>query len=993
MRAELERTLSPGLVIERELGGGGMAHVFVAREIALDRLVVVKVLPPSLAGASLERFRREIQLAAALQHPHIVPVHTAGEAGGFLFYTMPYIQGESLRYRLGEGEPLPVPEVVRVLRDVASALAYAHAHGVVHRDIKPDNVLMSGDHAVVTDFGVAKALAAATRSGPRNDTGPHSIDNMTAAGVAVGTPAYMAPEQAAGDPDTDHRADLYAIGLLGYELLTGRSPFAARSSPHELITAQLVERPRPVDELRADVPSALADLVMQCLEKRPEDRPADAGTVREALDAVLTPSGGFMTAARRPRTRARRIGVAAGVLVAVAAAGLIAMRARSGPALDADLVAVVPFQAPASAELRYLREGMMDLFAARLTGDAGSARAADPRAVLQALRRDGLADTGQVPRERALALAEQVGAGQLLLGEITGTSSKLTMRATLLDVRDGRARAQAAASGPADSVAQLVDRLAVQLLAMRAGESARLTSLTSQSFPAIRSYLAGLAMYRHGRYQAAGTQFARALAADSTFALAGLGLTIAANWYGDHQQSQFGANSAWAHRTRLSPRDRALLEATVGPNFPAPSNGAQIIAARARYRDLAPERAEAWFEYGDALFHFGFTVDNRGAHVDAMQAFGRALAIDSTFSPALEHMVLLAARAGDTTATRRYARLYLAADSASDGADGVRWRLAVATRDVKTLDALAAKDTALPPPSRSAMTWIGLQDGVEVDRSHALLTRIGEQEVREGRLEAYFMMADVALIRGRPQEADALLDRYAALRNPLPIEKIKAALVADGSASAADVATGSLRAAFESGSPPPAAPPGSKGTGVQCLVPLWQAVAHDDTTLLAKGSQRLRAMAATEDSVSPLREYAIGCALIQEAVLATRARAPDARTRVARADSIMKTGPASGLADFGNVLVSRLWERQGEPALALQALRRRNFFWRRSTSLGATLREEGRLALATSDAEGAAKAWRHFLALRAGAEPALAREADGIRAELARLERRRSDGR
>lgn len=993
MRAELERTLSPGLVIERELGGGGMAHVFVAREIALDRLVVVKVLPPSLAGASLERFRREIQLAAALQHPHIVPVHTAGEAGGFLFYTMPYIKGESLRYRLGEGEPLPVAEVVRVLRDVTSALAYAHAHGVVHRDIKPDNVLMSGDHAVVTDFGVAKALDAATRSGPRSGTGPQSVDNMTAAGVAVGTPAYMAPEQAAGDPDTDHRADLYAIGLLGYELLTGRSPFASLSSPHELITAQLVERPRPVDELRTDVPSALADLVMQCLEKRPEDRPVDAGAVREALDAVLTPSGGFTTAARRPRTRARRIGIAAGVLVAVIAAGLVAMRARSGPALDADLVAVVPFQPPASAELRYLREGMMDLFAARLTGDAGSARAADPRAVLHALRRDGLADTGLVLRERALALAERVGAGQLLMGEITGTSSSLTLRATLLDVRDGRARAQAAATGPADSVAQLVDRLAVQLLAMRAGESARLASFTSHSFPAIRSYLAGLALYRHGRYQAAGTQFSRALAEDSTFALAGLGLTIAANWYGDYSQARVGAQAAWAHRTRLSPRDRALLEATVGPNFPALSSSAQVIAARARYRDLAPERAEAWFEYGDALFHFGFSVGNQGAHVDAMQAFSRALAIDSTFSPALEHMVLIAARAGDTIATRRYARLYLAADSSSDGADGVRWRLAAATRDARTLDALAAKDTALAPPSRSAMTWIGLQDGVEVDRSHALLKRIGEQEVREGRHDAYLMLADVAPMRGRPQEADVLFSRYAALKNPLPIERVKAGLIADGSASAADTAARSLRAAFESGSPPPGALPGAKGTGVQCLVPLWHAVAQDDTTMLSRGSERLRAMAAPEDSVSPVREYAIGCALIQEAMIATRARAPDARERVARADSIMKTGPASGLGDFGNVLVSRLWERQGEPALALSALRRRPFFWRRSTSLGATLREEGRLALATGDVEGATRAWRHFLALRAGAEPALAREAEGIRAELARLDRRRSDGR
>ena len=221
LRQQLQATLSGSYTLERELGGGGMSRVFVAEELRLRRKVVVKVLSPELAqGISVERFEREIQTVAALQHANIVPVHTAGETLGLPYYTMPYVEGESLRARLGHG-PLPVAEVVGILRDVSKALAYAHQRGVVHRDIKPDNVLISGDVAVVTDFGIAKAISAArTASGDAT---------LTQVGTSIGTPAYMAPEQAAGDPTIDHRADIYALGAMAYELLTGRHVFADRT--------------------------------------------------------------------------------------------------------------------------------------------------------------------------------------------------------------------------------------------------------------------------------------------------------------------------------------------------------------------------------------------------------------------------------------------------------------------------------------------------------------------------------------------------------------------------------------------------------------------------------------------------------------------------------------------------------------------------------------------------------------------------------------------
>jgi serine/threonine-protein kinase len=211
LRDQLQQTLGSGYTVERELGGGGMSRVFVARDESLHRNIVVKVLPPELvAGVNVERFNREIVLAAGLQHPHIVPVHSAGQMDGVPFYTMPFVDGESLRARLTRTGGLPITEVIGVLRDVAKALAYAHERGVVHRDIKPDNVLMSGGSATVTDFGIAKALSASRTAAPGA--------TLTQIGTSIGTPTYMSPEQAAGDPSTDHRADIYSFGCLGYEL-------------------------------------------------------------------------------------------------------------------------------------------------------------------------------------------------------------------------------------------------------------------------------------------------------------------------------------------------------------------------------------------------------------------------------------------------------------------------------------------------------------------------------------------------------------------------------------------------------------------------------------------------------------------------------------------------------------------------------------------------------------------------------------------------------
>src|SRR5688572_8616805 len=220
LRDQLQKTLGGSYALERELGGGGMSRVFVAEETSLGRKVVIKVLPPDLAATvNVERFRREIQLAAQLQHPHIVPLLSAGIADGLPYYTMPFIDGDSLRTRIIRQGELPIHDALRILRDMTTALCYAHEHGVVHRDIKPENVMLTKHHALIMDFGVAKALSAATNPG----------NSLTSMGVALGTPAYMSPEQATADPHMDHRADIYALGAVAYEMLTGRQLFGDRS--------------------------------------------------------------------------------------------------------------------------------------------------------------------------------------------------------------------------------------------------------------------------------------------------------------------------------------------------------------------------------------------------------------------------------------------------------------------------------------------------------------------------------------------------------------------------------------------------------------------------------------------------------------------------------------------------------------------------------------------------------------------------------------------
>src|SRR5215203_4182201 len=431
LRDRLQTALGDAYTIERELGGGGMSHVFLATERRLDRQVVIKLLPPDVAGGvSLDRFHREIQLVARLQNPHIVPVITAGEADGVPFFTMPFVEGRSLRELLTAGTKVSISDGVNILRDVATALAYAHERGIVHRDIKPDNVLLSGGAAVVTDFGVAKAISTA-RQGTSAPGG-----SLTQIGFSLGTPLYMAPEQAAADPSTDHRADIYSFGIMAYELFAGVPPFAGRA-PAALLAAQMTETPPLISVARPDAPVPLVDLIRRCLEKDPTKRPQTAMEVVHALDQSLVSSGSAslgvssVPQAVAPKTNKVVLAVAfAAMFVIAATIGLfVARRGRESAAAAPRSVAVLPLENVGGSDSdRYFSDGITDELTSAI-GKIPGLRVASRTSVF-ALRGKGM-DAQQI--------AKTLKVSSILEGTIRRSGDRLRVTAQLTNANDGLA--------------------------------------------------------------------------------------------------------------------------------------------------------------------------------------------------------------------------------------------------------------------------------------------------------------------------------------------------------------------------------------------------------------------------------------------------------------------------------------------------------------------------------------------------------------------------
>jgi serine/threonine-protein kinase len=633
---ELRRVLGDSYRVERELGGGGMSRVFLAEDQRLGRKVVIKVLSALEAeGLSVQRFEREIRLAASLQHPNIVPLLSAGAANGVPYYTMPFVEGEGLRSRLSRG-PLPVSEAISILRDVARALAYAHERGVIHRDIKPDNVLLSGAVAVVTDFGIAKALAAAQTSPGR--------DRLTSSGLTLGTPAYMSPEQAAGDPNIDHRADIYSLGCLAFELIAGRPPFDGRP-PHRMVAAHMTEPPPSLASRRPDAPPALASLVDRCLAKDPVDRPQSAEELLAALESVIAapPQVGPF----RSWNRVALAGVVALGLLVVGVAALMMFRAMGiGPARS--LVG--------AGQMKERDVLVVTDFAVH--GVDSSLSAAVSEAVRTALAQSRIVSVLNPARTGAalarmtrppttpldVSLAREVGAREGAKAVVDGTVSPLgsgfllSLRLVTVDSGAQLASFQENAKGPDDFV-RAIDRL-TRALRAKIGESLKsvhadppLAQVTTSSLEALQKFAqARRATNLESDFATAATLLREAVTLDTAFAMAyrSLGLMYA-NMRFPRSKVDSAFAQAYRHRDRLTERERYLttIDFFSGPG----SDRARSIAAAEEFLSKAPGEFASFN-------NLGLQYLSRRDYPRAESLFRRSLAIQSSV-PAKANMITI----------------------------------------------------------------------------------------------------------------------------------------------------------------------------------------------------------------------------------------------------------------------------------------------------------------------------------------------------------------
>ncbi len=970
LRDQLQLSLGHAYSLERELGGGGMSRVFVATETALARKVVVKVLPAELAGGvSADRFNREIHLAARLQHPNIVPLLSAGDAAGVPFYTMPLVEGESLRARLQRTGELAVKQAVAILRDVARALDYAHTHGVAHRDIKPDNVLLSGDYAVVMDFGVAKALMAA-RSG---------TETLTGLGVAIGTPAYMSPEQAAGDT-SDQRSDLYAFGCMAYEMLTGAPPFHETSAP-ALFSAHATRAPVPLADVRPAVPPPLASLVMRCLEKRPADRPQSAREIIETLDAVSTPVSGSSTFVGRASEtlipKRVMVGIAAVIVAAVALGAWMLLRPGRAT-VDAGVVAVTPFRvAGADASLRTLREGMLDLISAKLSG---TTRAVDPRTVLSGWRKRGGSETSDLTRDQSLTLASSLGAGRLLEGEIVGTPQRLVISASLVAVPGGDPRATARVMGEYAQLPLLVDSLMSELLVREAGESeTQARRLAGIPFDAIQAFLAGQAAYRKGRYESAVEYFDRALDFDSTFALAAIQLHLADSWVTTGRGAR-GTRLALQQYDRLGARERLLLNGDDPLTLRGrvrPAADAKEVAERAAA--AAPDVPETWYFLGDALMHYGWvTTMGEDPWRRAVVAFERALELDSSFAPAREHLVMLYSYTGDS-ARARHELAAMNADS-SDFVEINRMALGAISDSVerrRVADRLIDRHTSVARLIPAVLGLYAVQYVADGEYALARLQRDAATDVQRTRLAN--IEWSLALDFGQPHRA-AAAGRRAQLAAPTVL---LAATFWDADTSAVAAARDTALRAYDMRPRPEEL---ERWAGLVFAAAQFE-LGRRDTMHAPRAIALLRGYVPPDDQPW-LTERPRALATILDAQLAGIARRPDAVRALASADSVVRHGlPGAIVIPVGALIVARLQEQRGDMNGAYASIRRIAYIdASRGPSFYSTYRlAHARIAAAIGEREEAMRAYRAWIAMRENAEPELRAQVAEVKKELARL--------
>ena len=558
LESQLRQTLAGTHTVERELPGGGLSRLFLGCELRFQRQVVIKVLPPNfLAGVSVERFEREIAFAANLQHANIVPVLTAGETAGLPFFTMPFVDGESLRARLKRG-PIPPLETRSILIDVVRALACAHSHGIVHRDIKPENILLSGGAATVTDFGVAKALAASKHLAP--------AETLTGVGLSLGTPAYMSPEQAVGD-EVDARSDLYSWGVVAYEMITGRHPFAHCKNVRQVIAAHVSEKPAPLGGA-SGYSAGLRKAIMNCLAKVPDGRPSSA-------DSLL------VEIRRRSTWRTGAGAIAAGIVLAIGLLAGVAFAfvpreklatvlalARRGPALlHNDRIIVAPFSNETGDQHLTPLGSMAADWIAQGLARSGTIQVVDARTV--AITSEVVR---QIPwpwrgRDKGKALAQETGAGILISGRFYRDADTLRFQANVIDVNDGKLLwSLSPVSGPVSSPTTVLENLSRRIVALVAqtSDTTSIALSTLSDPPTLEAYtefsrgLEGTFTHSAGAYG----HFLRATSLDTTYVTPWVLLAVTAEDRGDKTVMDSALKHANRLTERMTPVERAIIEYT-----------------------------------------------------------------------------------------------------------------------------------------------------------------------------------------------------------------------------------------------------------------------------------------------------------------------------------------------------------------------------------------------------------------------------------------------